>query len=243
MKKLITSIVIMWHSEKYKKIKSNFYSVLVLLHAMRMLITAATVIELKEVQKLNPQNELHFFVHGVGIMNTMYHLQNILNTEAFDVVIQCGIAGAYNPIINISETVLVAKDTFESGAQNVDGSILSLTDIQLHNPDIYFCESETIPSSFVMNFTTNYPKVNALTVAVSSGNKDTIRHRISKYKADIESMEGAALHYICNAKKIPFVQVRTISNRVEERNKNNWKIESALHQNAISISNIIAQIM
>lgn len=209
---------------------------------MRILITAATENELKAVQKLNSHKELHYFVHGVGIINTMYHLHNIINTEIFDLVIQCGIAGTYNSFINIGDTILVASDTFECGAQNIDGSILSLSDIHLHNTDISFCESERILSNFVVNFPSIYSKVNALTVAVSSGFKDTIQHRISKYNADIESMEGAALHYICNAKKIPYMQVRTISNRVEERNKNNWKIESAIHNNAISVSEIIAQI-
>lgn len=210
---------------------------------MKMLIVAATIQELASVQKLNQQKEIRYFVHGVGMMNAMYHLQNILNREVFDLIIQCGIAGTYSPFINIGETILVTSDTFECGAQNIDGSILSLSDIHLHNADISFCESESIPSNFAINFSCNHSKVKALTVAVSSGNKDTIQHRISKYNADIESMEGAALHYICNAKKIPFMQVRTISNKVEVRNKNNWKIESALHNNAISICEIIDQII
>ena len=40
-------------------------------------------------------------------------------------------------------------------------------------------------------------------------------------------MEGAALHYICLQEEIPFVQIRTVSNYVGERDKTKWKIKEA----------------
>ena len=48
------------------------------------------------------------------------------------------------------------------------------------------------------------------------------------YKADIESMEGSAFHYVCMMRKIPFIQIRGISNIVGERNKSKWKIKEAI---------------
>ena len=44
----------------------------------------------------------------------------------------------------------------------------------------------------------------------------------------IENMEGAAFFYISLIKKIPFLGIRSISNLVEPRNKENWNADLAI---------------
>ncbi len=44
-----------------------------------------------------------------------------------------------------------------------------------------------------------------------------------------ESMEGAALHYVCLMEKIPFLQIRSISNYIGERNKKKWDMMDSIH--------------
>jgi futalosine hydrolase len=44
----------------------------------------------------------------------------------------------------------------------------------------------------------------------------------------IESMEGAALHYVCLQEAIPFIQLRSVSNFVGERDKTKWRMEEAV---------------
>ena len=51
---------------------------------------------------------------------------------------------------------------------------------------------------------------------------------INQYNPIIESMEGAALHYVCTLMKIPFLQLRAISNMVGERDKTKWEIQKAI---------------
>jgi futalosine hydrolase len=41
-------------------------------------------------------------------------------------------------------------------------------------------------------------------------------------------MEGAALHYVCLMEKIPFLQIRAISNMTGDRDKSRWKLKEAL---------------
>jgi futalosine hydrolase len=41
-------------------------------------------------------------------------------------------------------------------------------------------------------------------------------------------MEGAALHYTCLMEKIPFIQLRGISNYITERNKKNWDMKQSI---------------
>src|SRR5690606_26021013 len=77
------------------------------------------------------------------------------------------------------------------------------------------------------------PSVDSITVNSIQDNPARNQHFLEKYGADIETMEGAALHYVCLQENIPFVQLRGISNRVGERDKLQWKLNEAienLHQ-------------
>jgi futalosine hydrolase len=51
---------------------------------------------------------------------------------------------------------------------------------------------------------------------------------IKTYNPAVESMEGAAFHYVCLQEKISFLQLRSISNHVGERDKSKWKIKDAI---------------
>jgi futalosine hydrolase len=41
-------------------------------------------------------------------------------------------------------------------------------------------------------------------------------------------MEGAAFFYVCLQEKVPFIQIRGISNYVGEQNKSKWDIDLAI---------------
>jgi futalosine hydrolase len=74
----------------------------------------------------------------------------------------------------------------------------------------------------------NYKKVTGITVNQVSTNPILIDALLEKYNPDIESMEGAVFHYVCLKEKIPFIQIRAISNVVGDRNKANWKMKEAI---------------
>ena len=47
--------------------------------------------------------------------------------------------------------------------------------------------------------------------------------------AQVESMEGAAFFYACLQQQIPFLEVRSISNYVEKRDRSKWDISGAVN--------------
>lgn len=60
----------------------------------------------------------------------------------------------------------------------------------------------------------------------------------------VESMEGAAFHYVCLQQQIPFIQLRSISNEIGERDKSKWEMKKAitqLNEKLIDLLNSIAQ--
>ena len=54
-----------------------------------------------------------------------------------------------------------------------------------------------------------------------------------------ESMEGAALHYVCLMENVPFLQIRSISNYIGERNKKKWDMMESINNLNNSLVKII----
>ena len=56
-----------------------------------------------------------------------------------------------------------------------------------------------------------------------------VNELFEKFNPGIESMEGAALHYVCLLQKVSFLQLRSISNMVGERDKSKWAMKEAIN--------------
>jgi futalosine hydrolase len=68
----------------------------------------------------------------------------------------------------------------------------------------------------------------ALTVAGVTGSRDRARILAGRFDALTESMEGFAIALACATRGLPFLEVRTISNAVGERDRDKWKLKQAL---------------
>ncbi len=68
----------------------------------------------------------------------------------------------------------------------------------------------------------------ALTVAGVTGSFGRAQALASRHAALTESMEGFALALACLTRGVPFLEVRTVSNQVGERDRARWRIKQAL---------------
>lgn len=92
-----------------------------------------------------------------------------------------------------------------------------------------FTDKELINTlSLVPESLQGLPQAAGVTVNTVSGSTASIARLGQKYRPDVESMEGAAFHYSCLVEQVPFVQLRTISNYVEVRDKSRWNIPLAV---------------
>jgi futalosine hydrolase len=71
-------------------------------------------------------------------------------------------------------------------------------------------------------------KVNAISVNEITTSKQRVQFYEKSFQPAIESMEGAALHYTCLMEKIPFIQLRSISNYIAERDKTKWDMKKSI---------------
>ena len=72
------------------------------------------------------------------------------------------------------------------------------------------------------------PSVAGITVNTAHGHEPSIAALQSRCQADVESMEGAAFMYSCMTHQTIFAQVRAISNYIEKRNRDAWKMADAI---------------
>jgi len=80
---------------------------------------------------------------------------------------------------------------------------------------------------------------NAITVNEITTSTQKINLYRNHYKADIETMEGAAMHFVCIMNEIPFIQIRGISNHIGERDKKQWKIKQSMDAAVVGSINVI----
>jgi futalosine hydrolase len=167
------------------------------------------------------QYQIHILIHGMGILNTLFHLTDV---GKCDLIIQAGIAGSFLKKIKNGTVVNVQKDKLgDLGAEDHD-LFLDCKDLGFTEINPYYD-----PNGWLTNpCTSSLQNVQAITLNCCSGNAATIALRKKKYKPQIETMEGAAFHLFALKKNIPFYQWRAISNFIEPRNKNNWNIKLAI---------------
>ncbi|MGA2191759.1 MAG: futalosine hydrolase [Nitrospirota bacterium] len=74
-----------------------------------------------------------------------------------------------------------------------------------------------------------------LTVSIVSGTAERGRRLREFYGAVCENMEGAAAAQVCLLYGVPFLEVRGISNMVEDRDRSKWQLERACESSAAFI--------
>ncbi len=193
---------------------------------MKILLIAATFREIEPFIAAYPDTEV--LVTGVGSASTIYHLQKKLQGQNYDLVIQAGIAGSFTEKYTLGETVIAFQDTFgDMGAEEKE-NLSTIFDMGLANKDEFPYKNGWLvnPNDYLQQ--SSLKKAIAVTVNKVTDNPLQTKQLLLKFNAEIESMEGAALHYVCLQEKIAFMQLRGISNYVGERNKLKWKMKESI---------------
>ena len=169
---------------------------------------------------------LSVLVSGIGIPPVIYNLTRTLGTNEFDSVLQVGIAGSFRDSFPPLSLVEISEDAFADIGIDDRGRFSPLHEAGLVDPD----ESPFKGGRLVTNDAgkTGLPLAVAITVNTASGSDLIIEQRKRLFDPDIESMEGAAAFYVCLNQNIPVIQVRSVSNMVEPRDKSRWRTKEAI---------------
>lgn len=178
-----------------------------------------------------PVHEVEPLITGVGMHATAFSLGRRLSSDLPDWVIQAGVAGALDTELALGSVVQVWSETFaDLGVEHADGSARDLFDLELLQPD----QGPFRKGRLWNEAAEQYPflkAVHGLTVNRVTGSAPSVEAMRMRYPyGQIETMEGAAAFYACILSGLPCTQVRAISNRVEPRNREAWKLGDAIQE-------------
>lgn len=201
---------------------------------MKILLISATEAEIAplihQMPELAVNHDIQYIITGVGMPATVYHLTKQLSIDKYDMVIQAGIAGAFNRDISLGSVVYVQSDRYGDMGADDNSTFIDIYDMGLAGTDVSPFSGGALQNPYTpAELGIDLHTVHSLTVNTTSGSKAGIERLQEKYNCDIESMEGAAFHYVCLMEGVKFMQVRGISNYVEPRNKANWQMKQAIN--------------
>lgn len=209
-------------------------------HTM-ILATAATQIEMDPFLKIVKESAIQCetLVTGVGPMETALQLTKYLATgKRPHLVLDFGIAGAYIPD-NPKEGAELLDICIATSEIYADFGIAMADDILPLNQDMcgkttYLLNQEKalLAESILTQAGYDVKSGVFLTVNSVSGTEARGNSLYSSHQGLCENMEGAAVARVCEEFQIPLVEVRCISNMVENRNVASWKIPEAVSKAA-----------
>lgn len=216
---------------------------IVVICTMKILVIAATEAEIapsiKQIaHSYTAENELtfrknnlqiQFAIVGVGTVATTFHLTQLLTTRTYDIVIQAGIAGCFDREIPLGTVLYTINDTFADLGAMDNTDFIDAFALGLINANIPPFTNKLLTNPLDKDkYNIDLPTASAITVNTVTGSNEVAQQLHNSYNCSLETMEGAAAHYVCLQKSQPFAQIRAVSNYIELRNKSNWEIEQAI---------------
>jgi futalosine hydrolase len=219
---------------------------------MSKLIVIPTLLEaqpLIRAEGFNPTKDPKFFIKansewklliaGIGTVPIIYNLTKHFASCRYDKVIHCGIAGSYFLPLQPGEVVQVVRDTFVDVGIDHGGIFRWIFHENLWNPDEKPFRNGwmEVPEEKELKL----DSVNGITVDLVTAGLERKARLAERFNPQIESMEGAAVFYVCKMEDIPVVQIRAISNYVGIRDRLSWKTEEAIDALTKVLSKVICK--
>jgi futalosine hydrolase len=203
---------------------------------MDILLTAATNFEIQptinylaERDCLIGSNRFEVLITGIGCMSTTYWLTKTIDKQRPDLLIQAGIGGSYSHDHPPGSLVLVNEEVSGDLGVEENNEFKDVFDMGLPQITAPYTGKSLLNKDSARLQRYNLPLVKAVTISEITTRRERIEQLQQKYQPVVESMEGAAFHYIAAIEKIPYIQLRAISNMVGERDKTKWKMKEAIH--------------
>jgi futalosine hydrolase len=188
---------------------------------------------------LIPEGSADVVITGIGAVNTAHALTQYLATKPRpSLVIQTGIAGAYVPAgIAVGSVLLADTEIYgdlgvltPEGWRPMEEIGIPLVDASGSQPARfnYFPLDAALVARAASAAGAQVARAGKfLTLSQVTGVRALGDALHARFGALCESMEGAAAAHVCALHGVPFLEVRGISNLVENRDRAKWRIKDA----------------
>lgn len=205
---------------------------------MYILLAAATKMEIQPTMDFLHEHhyevndhEIDVLITGVGSISSTYLLTYNINNIRPDYMIQAGICGSFSQEHNPGDLVFVAEEVMADLGVEENNEFRDVFDLGLQDAATGPYTGKSLINPYCNDWNEyDLPFVKGVTINEITTRTQRIDELKKKYFAEVESMEGAAFHYTALMERIPFIQLRAISNYVGERDKSKWKINEAIEE-------------
>ncbi|MBS1661982.1 MAG: futalosine hydrolase [Bacteroidetes bacterium] len=196
---------------------------------MHILLASATTFEIQPtIEYLGEKTTVTPLITGIGSLATAWSLMSQIRGTRPDLIIQAGIAGCFTgrqpgEVVAVREEIQADLGVWE------EGSFKTTFDLRLTGLDeAPFSGGRLVNPHERLLALTGLDAVTAITVNEITTDPVRIKWYQQNTSAVVESMEGAGLHFVGLQEKIPFLQLRAISNDIGVRDKTKWNIRAAI---------------
>ncbi len=172
-------------------------------------------------------NEIDVLIAGIGTTFTTFHLTTTIQKSNYNLVFNIGVAGSYTTDLKIGEVVNVCSEEFADLGIEEKKQFLTLFESGFMEINEFPFENGMLKASPSDGFI-NLNKVRGITTNKVHREKSSISAIKEKFLAHVESMEGAAVLYVCNWFGISCYEIKAISNYVAPSDVAAWNIPLAL---------------
>jgi futalosine hydrolase len=186
-------------------------------------------------------HDVHVLITGVGMVATAAWCSRTLAERSYGLALNVGVCGSFDRTLEPGDVVHTISDRLvELGAED-DERFLTIDELNFPDSDHapYTRAELTNPSPPVNAALLALPRVAGITVNTVHGNERSIAAVVQRFKPQVETMEGAAFMYACLIHGVQFAQVRAVSNFVEKRNREGWRIPEAIGSLATVVTRIL----
>ena len=186
---------------------------------------------------------------GIGAVNTAQALTVALQEVDPDLVLQIGIGGAYlGSGLDKGDLALANEENYgDLGVVAPDGWFpADEIGIPVLSADRDYYNTYPLDSKLVDNAQHILEQSGEcvvqgpfVTVQQCTGREDIGNELAARFNAICENMEGAAAAHVCTLYAVPFLELRAISNLVEDRNKDAWDIPQSVQRVQIAARKFI----
>lgn len=217
-----------------------------------VLVTAATDFEMKPFRSACRLGGVGSLVTGIGPVETAVNLYSWLHSNGGAVtgVINFGVAGAYVPPAGgnapqILDICLAEEEILGDLGICLDDRIERIAGSGLRTPVSFSMDPRLLAQAehALSSRRIAFYRGPFVTVSCASGTARRAKMLAGQYHGLCENMEGAAVARVCGEFGLPCLELRCISNLVEDRDTSRWQLRDACRRAGEAAALVVAQIV
>lgn len=197
-----------------------------------------------------------YTVSGIGKTNASHAVTTLIINYKPSLIINFGVGGAYpSSGLNVGDIAVADKEVYGDegvldnsgfhGTEFIGIPLLKIKGKKYFNVfplDRKLVQTAVRSSESIQKDLSSFNAVKTgtfVTVSTCSGTEKRARELIKKYNPVCESMEGAAIAHVCCLYRIPCLEIRGVSNIVEDRDPKKWNLMLA----AKNCQNVVIELL